>query len=181
MCSHEQHHLNKTQTTRGAPVRLMYLNDNMHCSIPLSLAYANCRRRSTMSKTTAREYELVNATAADEIQLREEEDGVWTHMTVVPSKSKSQRRRRRTILALMSVCTSGCDCCFSWRQTEEYRQGQHLLPVLRKQRAIQTSWRHRRRSPTAGQDSITDECMHHHPRWLQCTIAKEIAFKMAQN
>jgi hypothetical protein len=54
-----------------------------------------------MSNTTPREYELVNAAVAEEIELQEEEDGVWMHMTVAPSAGKARRRRRRTIFALI--------------------------------------------------------------------------------
>lgn len=58
-----------------------------------------------MSKTAPREYELVNAAAADEIELQEEEDGVWMHMTVAPSKGKAQRRRRRRTLFALILCS----------------------------------------------------------------------------
>jgi hypothetical protein len=58
-------------------------------------------RRSTTSKTAPREYELVNASVADEIEFQQEEDGVWMHTAVAPLKGKAQRRRRRTIFALI--------------------------------------------------------------------------------
>lgn len=53
-----------------------------------------------MSKSTSKEYELVNAGSAD-IHVHEEDDGVWMSVTRASSHRAKQRRRRRKLFVLI--------------------------------------------------------------------------------
>jgi hypothetical protein len=59
-----------------------------------------------------REYELVNASAADEIELQEErldEHGGWS------PQGQGTAATPKNNLRIDSVCNSGFECCFLWR------------------------------------------------------------------